>query len=133
VVLPEVPCGLEELEYQETSPSSSVVAGSQRFVVELLVRGPLRYVEPFEEASPTEGILQEHLLKVTPATLCPMTHCQDYRVLPIHTDPFVHLSPLIFAIVRLQGFLWDELHVRMFCYLCDKMIVSALIETNNMY
>jgi hypothetical protein len=59
----------------------------------------------------------EHLLKVTPATLCPVTHWQDYRVLPIPTDPFVHLSPLIFAIVRLREFLWDELRVQMSCYL----------------
>jgi hypothetical protein len=78
-------------------------------------------------------VTPEHLLKVTPATLCPINHCQDYQVLPIHTDPFVHLSPLIFAIVRLRRFLWDELLVRMSCYLRDEMIVSALIETTNMY
>jgi hypothetical protein len=75
----------------------------------------------------------EHLVKVTPATLCPLDSILNYRLLPIHTDPFVHLLPLIFSIDRLRKFMWDELSVRMSFYLRDEMIVAALVETKNMY
>jgi hypothetical protein len=75
----------------------------------------------------------EHLLKVTPETLCPPDALGDYRLLPIHTDPFVHLSPLIFSICRLRKFLWEVLQLRMSAYLRDEMIVAALAKTNNMF
>ena len=48
-------------------------------------------------------------------------------------DPFVHLSPIIFAITQLQSFMWEKLDLRMSEYLRDEMIVSGLLETNNMY
>jgi hypothetical protein len=78
-------------------------------------------------------VTPEHLLKVTPATLCPGNHFQDYQVLTIHTDPFVHLSPLIFAINQLRHFLWKDLCIRMSSYLRNEMIVAALVKINNMY
>ena len=56
-------------------------------------------------------VTPKHLLTVTVDTLCPMDEPKEYRILPIHTDPFVHLSPLIFSIERLRRLLWDDLSI----------------------
>jgi hypothetical protein len=78
-------------------------------------------------------VTPKHLLTVTADTFCSDNEPKGYRVLPIHTDPFVHLSPLIYSICRLRRFLSDVVGIRMSSYLRDEMITAALVETNNMY
>jgi hypothetical protein len=75
---------------------------------------------------------EPYLQTVTVDTLCLPDSVLPYRELPIHRDPFVHLSPVIHAIVRLRDLL-KHLGVRMSAYLRDEMIVSAFLETNNMF
>jgi hypothetical protein len=82
-----------------------------------------------EKYDATEAYLRE----VTVDTLCPSDSISPFKRLPLHTDPFVHLSPVIFAITRLRDFLWSKLGLRMSAYLRDEMIVSSLLETNNMF
>ena len=75
----------------------------------------------------------EYLQTVTPHTLCPPDFGSPYREIPIHQDPFVHLSPVIFAIDRLRSFLLEELDVQMSEYLRDEFVVTSLLETNNKF
>jgi hypothetical protein len=59
----------------------------------------------------------EYLRKVTSQTLCPIDWPTAYKELPIHTDPFVHLSPLLFSINRLWTYLLETLGIRLLAYL----------------
>jgi hypothetical protein len=89
-----------------------------------------------QEAEQIDSLFQatpKHLWKVTPQTLFPLEWPTSYRELPIHTDPFVHLLPLLFSIDRLRRYLWETLGIHLSEYLCDEMIVYAILETNNMY
>ena len=76
---------------------------------------------------------EDYLRIVTSDTLCQDDHGSPYRVIPIHRDPFVHLSPVLYSVDRLRRFLLSELGVKMSVYLRDEMIVSSLLETNNMF
>jgi hypothetical protein len=53
-----------------------------------------------------------------------------YWKLSIHKDPFIHLSPVLHAILQLQDFLWSKLCTQMPEYLWDEMIVLSLLKTN---
>ncbi len=75
----------------------------------------------------------DYLKTVTVDTLCPDDSILAYRELPIHRDPFVHLSPVLYAIVRLRKYLFEDLGIVMSEYLRDEMIVSAFLESNNMF
>jgi hypothetical protein len=74
-----------------------------------------------------------YLREVTPDTFCHPNIQQDYRLIPIHYDPLVHLSPLLFSIDRLRTFLYEEMNFRMSVFLVYEMVHAGIVETNNMY
>jgi hypothetical protein len=48
----------------------------------------------------------EHMKYVTPASLCPMDYPGRYRVVPVHFEPAVDLSPLLFHLFKIRDWLW---------------------------
>jgi hypothetical protein len=49
----------------------------------------------------------EHMKYVTPASLCPMDYPGRYQVVPVHFEPAVNLSPLLFHLFKIRDWLWS--------------------------
>jgi hypothetical protein len=66
---------------------------------------------------------------VIPATLCPADIKGDHRVVPIHFDTLVFLSPLLWHVHRMRRF-WASRNQEMSLFLATEMLVG-FFKTNN--
>jgi hypothetical protein len=81
------------------------IANSRKFISEALKRrnrislAARKLLGPFDQQP-------EHMKYVTPASLCPMDYPGRYRVVPVHFEPMVDLSPLLFHLFKIRDWLW---------------------------
>jgi hypothetical protein len=74
----------------------------------------------------------KHMKYVTLASLCPMDYPGRYRVVPVHFDLTVDLSPLLFHLFKICDWLWRAKSKNISKYLWDEMIFAFSL-TNNRY